>query len=152
MFRLSTTRDETGARRSPAMSWWEDVNCSTKRPLLLSHQWQPRFIWDTRTGGDSNRPRRWSVGRVATRRSSIVLAVSHWLSKSLPTFSCLNCNVSSRTWMNGEKWVNSFRVNSNRGQGQPSRIERDFTNPVRILGLSLPPECCRSHGGKPIQV
>lgn len=33
-----------------------------------------------------------------------------------------------------------FRVNSNRGQGQPSRIERDFTNPVRILGLSLPPD------------
>jgi hypothetical protein len=33
-----------------------------------------------------------------------------------------------------------FRVNSNRGQGQPSRIEREFTNPVRILGLSLPHE------------
>lgn len=33
-----------------------------------------------------------------------------------------------------------FRVNNNRGQGQPSRIERDFTNPVRILGLGLPPE------------
>jgi len=33
-----------------------------------------------------------------------------------------------------------FRVNSNRGQGQPSRIERDFTNPVRIMGLSLPPD------------
>ena len=33
-----------------------------------------------------------------------------------------------------------FRVNNNRGQGQPSRIEREFTNPVRILGLSFPPE------------
>ena len=33
-----------------------------------------------------------------------------------------------------------FRVNNNRGQGQPSRIEREFTNPIRILGLSLPPE------------
>jgi hypothetical protein len=33
-----------------------------------------------------------------------------------------------------------FRVNNNRGQGQPSRIERDFTNPVRILGLSFPPD------------
>lgn len=33
-----------------------------------------------------------------------------------------------------------FRVNSNRGQGSPSRIEREFTNPVRILGLGLPPD------------
>jgi len=33
-----------------------------------------------------------------------------------------------------------FRVNSNRGQGSPSRIEREFTNPTRILGLGLPPD------------
>jgi len=33
-----------------------------------------------------------------------------------------------------------FRVNNNRGQGQPSRMERDFVNPMRILGLSMPPE------------
>mmetsp|Transcript_43544 Transcript_43544/g.63895 ORF Transcript_43544/g.63895 Transcript_43544/m.63895 type:complete len:309 (-) Transcript_43544:455-1381(-) len=26
------------------------------------------------------------------------------------------------------------------GQGQPNRIERDFTNPMRILGLSMPPD------------
>jgi len=32
------------------------------------------------------------------------------------------------------------RVNNNRGQGQPSRIERDFVNPMRILGLSMPPD------------
>ena len=29
---------------------------------------------------------------------------------------------------------------SQRGQGQPSRIERDFVNPMRILSLSMPPE------------
>lgn len=33
-----------------------------------------------------------------------------------------------------------FRVNNNKGQGSPSRIEREFTNIVRILGLSLPPD------------
>mmetsp|Transcript_31197 Transcript_31197/g.57642 ORF Transcript_31197/g.57642 Transcript_31197/m.57642 type:complete len:315 (-) Transcript_31197:192-1136(-) len=32
------------------------------------------------------------------------------------------------------------RVNNNRGQGQPSRIEREFVNPMRILGLSMPPD------------
>mmetsp|Transcript_29061 Transcript_29061/g.43914 ORF Transcript_29061/g.43914 Transcript_29061/m.43914 type:complete len:292 (+) Transcript_29061:80-955(+) len=33
-----------------------------------------------------------------------------------------------------------FQVNNNRGQGQPSRIERDYVNPMRILGLSMPPD------------
>jgi hypothetical protein len=33
-----------------------------------------------------------------------------------------------------------FRANNNRGQGQPSRIERDYVNPMRIVGLSMPPE------------
>ena len=33
-----------------------------------------------------------------------------------------------------------FQVNNNRGQGSPSRIEREFTNTFRILGLSMPPE------------
>jgi hypothetical protein len=33
-----------------------------------------------------------------------------------------------------------FQVNNNRGQGQPSKIERDFINPMRILGLSMPPD------------
>ena len=26
------------------------------------------------------------------------------------------------------------------GQGLPSRIEREFVNPMRIIGLSMPPE------------
>jgi hypothetical protein len=42
-----------------------------------------------------------------------------------------------------DEWGNVgqlFVVNNNRGQGQPSRIERDFTNPVRILGLGLTPD------------
>lgn len=30
--------------------------------------------------------------------------------------------------------------NARAGQGQPSRLERDFVNPMRILGLSLPPD------------
>lgn len=30
--------------------------------------------------------------------------------------------------------------NARGGQGQPSRIERDYVNPMRIMGLSLPPE------------
>jgi hypothetical protein len=33
-----------------------------------------------------------------------------------------------------------FQTNNNRGQGQPNKIERDFTNPMRILGLSMPPD------------
>mmetsp|Transcript_10732 Transcript_10732/g.17785 ORF Transcript_10732/g.17785 Transcript_10732/m.17785 type:complete len:300 (+) Transcript_10732:44-943(+) len=33
-----------------------------------------------------------------------------------------------------------FRVNNNKGQGQPSKIERDFINPMRILSLSMPPD------------
>ncbi|GAX10469.1 hypothetical protein FisN_21Lh166 [Fistulifera solaris] len=33
-----------------------------------------------------------------------------------------------------------FQANNNRGQGNPSRIEREFTNVFRILGLSMPPE------------
>jgi len=33
-----------------------------------------------------------------------------------------------------------FRVNNNNGQGQPSKIERDFVNPMRILLLSFPPD------------
>lgn len=35
---------------------------------------------------------------------------------------------------------NLFRINNNRGQGQPSKVERDFINPMRILGLSMPPD------------
>eukprot|EP00548_Thalassiothrix_antarctica_P005293 CAMPEP_0194147028 /NCGR_PEP_ID=MMETSP0152-20130528/22475_1 /TAXON_ID=1049557 /ORGANISM="Thalassiothrix antarctica, Strain L6-D1" /LENGTH=327 /DNA_ID=CAMNT_0038847699 /DNA_START=69 /DNA_END=1052 /DNA_ORIENTATION=+ len=33
-----------------------------------------------------------------------------------------------------------FRVNNNKGQGQPSRIERDYVNPMRILSLSMLPD------------
>lgn len=33
-----------------------------------------------------------------------------------------------------------FRVNNNKGQGQPSKVERDFINPMRILLLSMPPD------------
>lgn len=33
-----------------------------------------------------------------------------------------------------------FRVNNNKGQGQPSRIERDYVNPMRIISLSMPPD------------
>lgn len=33
-----------------------------------------------------------------------------------------------------------FRVNNNKGQGSPSRIERDYVNPMRILLLSMPPD------------
>lgn len=33
-----------------------------------------------------------------------------------------------------------FQTNINRGQGNPSRIEREFTNVFRILGLSMPPD------------
>lgn len=33
-----------------------------------------------------------------------------------------------------------FRVNNNKGQGQPSRVERDFVNPMRVLLLSFPPD------------
>jgi len=33
-----------------------------------------------------------------------------------------------------------FQVNNNKGQGQPSKIERDFTNPMRIVGLSMLPD------------
>lgn len=33
-----------------------------------------------------------------------------------------------------------FQTNNNRGQGVPSKIERDYTNVMRILGLSFPPE------------
>lgn len=33
-----------------------------------------------------------------------------------------------------------FQTNNNRGQGQPNKIERDYTNPMRILGLSMPPD------------
>jgi hypothetical protein len=33
-----------------------------------------------------------------------------------------------------------FRVNSNKGQGSPSKIERDYVNPMRVLLLSMPPD------------
>eukprot|EP00539_Tryblionella_compressa_P002083 CAMPEP_0178735294 /NCGR_PEP_ID=MMETSP0744-20121128/1811_1 /TAXON_ID=913974 /ORGANISM="Nitzschia punctata, Strain CCMP561" /LENGTH=271 /DNA_ID=CAMNT_0020387653 /DNA_START=10 /DNA_END=825 /DNA_ORIENTATION=+ len=33
-----------------------------------------------------------------------------------------------------------FRVNNNKGQGQPSKIERDYTNTMRVLLLSFPPD------------
>jgi hypothetical protein len=33
-----------------------------------------------------------------------------------------------------------FQTNINKGQGNPSRIEREFTNVFRILGLSMPPD------------
>lgn len=42
-----------------------------------------------------------------------------------------------------EKWGDVsqlFRVNNNRGQGQPSKIERDYVNPMRILLLGMPPD------------
>lgn len=33
-----------------------------------------------------------------------------------------------------------FKANTARGGGQPNKIERDFVNPMRILGLSMPPD------------
>ena len=33
-----------------------------------------------------------------------------------------------------------YQANNNRGQGNPNRIEREFTNTFRIIGLSMPPE------------
>jgi len=33
-----------------------------------------------------------------------------------------------------------FQVNNNKGQGQPSKMERDYVNPMRILSLSMPPD------------
>lgn len=33
-----------------------------------------------------------------------------------------------------------FTARTARGGGQPSRIERDFVNPMRVLGLSMPPD------------
>lgn len=33
-----------------------------------------------------------------------------------------------------------FQTNNNRGQGQPNKIERDYTNTMRILLLSFPPD------------
>lgn len=33
-----------------------------------------------------------------------------------------------------------FQTNNNRGQGQPNKIERDYTNTMRILLLSMPPD------------
>ena len=33
-----------------------------------------------------------------------------------------------------------FQANNNRGQGIPNRIEREFTNTMRIVGLSMPPD------------
>lgn len=33
-----------------------------------------------------------------------------------------------------------FRVNNNKGQGQPSKIERDYNNPMKVLLLSFPPD------------
>jgi len=33
-----------------------------------------------------------------------------------------------------------FQVNNNKGQGNPSRIEREFTNTIRIFSLSMPPD------------
>lgn len=33
-----------------------------------------------------------------------------------------------------------FQTNNNRGQGQPNKIERDYTNTMRILSLSFPPD------------
>lgn len=42
-----------------------------------------------------------------------------------------------------DEWGNVnqlFQTNNNKGQGQPNKIERDYTNPMRILGLSMPPD------------
>eukprot|EP00549_Striatella_unipunctata_P009622 CAMPEP_0118678198 /NCGR_PEP_ID=MMETSP0800-20121206/3075_1 /TAXON_ID=210618 ORGANISM="Striatella unipunctata, Strain CCMP2910" /NCGR_SAMPLE_ID=MMETSP0800 /ASSEMBLY_ACC=CAM_ASM_000638 /LENGTH=256 /DNA_ID=CAMNT_0006574007 /DNA_START=127 /DNA_END=897 /DNA_ORIENTATION=+ len=42
-----------------------------------------------------------------------------------------------------DEWGNIgtlFQTKNQRGQGNPSRIERDFVNPMRILGLSMPPD------------
>jgi hypothetical protein len=33
-----------------------------------------------------------------------------------------------------------FRVNNNKGQGQPSKVERDYNSPMKILLLSFPPD------------
>mmetsp|Transcript_19102 Transcript_19102/g.26900 ORF Transcript_19102/g.26900 Transcript_19102/m.26900 type:complete len:309 (-) Transcript_19102:314-1240(-) len=33
-----------------------------------------------------------------------------------------------------------FQTNNNKGQGQPNKIERDYTNIMRIIGLSMPPD------------
>ena len=33
-----------------------------------------------------------------------------------------------------------FQTKNNRGQGQPNKIERDYTNTMRILSLSMPPD------------
>lgn len=31
----------------------------------------------------------------------------------------------------------AFQTNNNKGQGQPNKVERDFTNPMRIIGKKV---------------
>lgn len=72
-------------------------------------------------------------------------AVSSYLQYRIP----LQISADSYVWeiqqrlRNIDDWgdVNQmFQTNNNRGQGQPNKIERDYTNVMRIMGLSFPPD------------
>ncbi len=64
-------------------------------------------------------------------RISLQVAIDYYLFELKPKLSNID------DW--GE--VNQlFQTNNNRGQGQPNKIERDYTNTMRILLLSFPPD------------
>eukprot|EP00553_Chaetoceros_curvisetus_P002496 CAMPEP_0204616414 /NCGR_PEP_ID=MMETSP0717-20131115/3663_1 /ASSEMBLY_ACC=CAM_ASM_000666 /TAXON_ID=230516 /ORGANISM="Chaetoceros curvisetus" /LENGTH=287 /DNA_ID=CAMNT_0051629651 /DNA_START=27 /DNA_END=890 /DNA_ORIENTATION=+ len=64
-------------------------------------------------------------------RIPLQLAADYYLFELMPKLSNID------DW--GE--VNQlFQVNNNKGQGSPSKIERDYTNTMRIIGLSMPPD------------
>mmetsp|Transcript_19281 Transcript_19281/g.29211 ORF Transcript_19281/g.29211 Transcript_19281/m.29211 type:complete len:304 (-) Transcript_19281:68-979(-) len=64
-------------------------------------------------------------------RIPLQIAADYYVFELLPKLSSID------DW--GE--VNQlFQVNNNKGQGSPSKIERDYTNTMRIIGLSMPPD------------
>jgi len=64
-------------------------------------------------------------------RIPLQIAADYYVFELLPKLSSID------DW--GE--VNQlFQVNNNKGQGSPSKMERDYTNTMRIIGLSMPPD------------
>jgi hypothetical protein len=124
--------DVVGPSRRNFLSLIIPAAIATSQLDLLSSGPQPAFA--TMTGaGDGNLPEL----PFEAVRSYLQYRVALQIAADYYVFELQNLLADADNWGDVSQL---FRVNNNKGQGQPSRMERDYVNPMRVLLLSMPPD------------
>jgi hypothetical protein len=125
--------DKVGPSRRNFLSLILPAAIATSQLDILSSGPQPAFATTTTGAADGNLP---DLPYEAVR-SYLQYRVALQIAADYYVFDLQNLLSDADTWGDVSQL---FRVNNNKGQGQPSRMERDFVNPMRILLLSMPPD------------